>query len=119
MCNEAEIDAVLKAWCAKFSLEDALAVLEGQRIPCGPVYNSKDMMNDQHFNARGLFEQVEINGEPLKIPAILPKLDETPGATEWPGPELGSHTDEILKSLGLDTQTVTDLKVRGVIADVR
>jgi crotonobetainyl-CoA:carnitine CoA-transferase CaiB-like acyl-CoA transferase len=119
VCYEAEIDAVLKAWCAKFSLEDALAVLEGQRIPCGPVYNSKDMMNDQHFNARGLFEQVEINGEPLKIPAILPKLDETPGATEWPGPELGSHTDEILKSLGLDTQTVTDLKVRGVIADVR
>jgi crotonobetainyl-CoA:carnitine CoA-transferase CaiB-like acyl-CoA transferase len=119
VCNEAEIDAVLKAWCAKFSLVDALAVLEGQRIPCGPVYNAKDMMNDQHFNARGLFEQVEINGEPLKIPAILPKLDETPGATEWPGPELGSHTDEILTSLGLDTQTVTDLKVRGVIADVR
>ena len=119
VCYEAEIDAVLKAWCAKFSLEDALAVLEGQRIPCGPVYNAKDMMNDQHFNARGLFEQVEINGEPLKIPAILPKLDETPGATEWPGPELGSHTDEILTSLGLDTQTVTDLKVRGVIADVR
>jgi crotonobetainyl-CoA:carnitine CoA-transferase CaiB-like acyl-CoA transferase len=119
VCNEAEIDAVLKAWCAKFSLVDALAVLEGQRIPCGPVYNAEDMMNDQHFNTRGLFEQVEINGEPLKIPAILPKLDETPGATEWPGPELGSHTDEILTSLGLDTQTVTDLKVRGVIADVR
>jgi crotonobetainyl-CoA:carnitine CoA-transferase CaiB-like acyl-CoA transferase len=119
VCNEAEIDAVLKAWCAKFSLVDALAVLEGQCIPCGPVYNAEDMMNDQHFNTRGLFEQVEINGEPLKIPAILPKLDETPGATEWPGPELGSHTDEILKSLGLDTQTVTDLKVRGVIADVR
>jgi crotonobetainyl-CoA:carnitine CoA-transferase CaiB-like acyl-CoA transferase len=118
VCNEAEIDAVLKAWCAKFSLVDALAVLEGQCIPCGPVYNAEDMMNDQHFNTRGLFEQVEINGEPLKIPAILPKLDETPGATEWPGPELGSHTDEILTSLGLDTQTVTDLKVRGVIADV-
>jgi crotonobetainyl-CoA:carnitine CoA-transferase CaiB-like acyl-CoA transferase len=117
VCYEAEIDAVLKAWCAGYSLVDALAILEAQGIPCGPVYNAQDMMNDQHFNERGLFEQVEINGEPLKIPAILPKLDETPGATEWPGPELASHTDEILTGLGLDSQTVTDLKVRGVVAD--
>ena len=117
--HETEIDTVLKAWCANHTLADALTVLESHRVPCGPVYNAEDMMNDQHFNERGLFEQVEINGEPLKIPAILPKLDNTPGGTEWPGPELGSHTDEILKSLGLDTQTVTDLKVRGVIADVR
>ena len=117
--HETEIDMVLKAWCANHKLADALTVLESHRVPCGPVYNAEDMMNDQHFNERGLFEQVEINGEPLKIPAILPKLDNTPGGTEWPGPELGSHTDEILKSLGLDTQTVTDLKVRGVIADVR
>jgi crotonobetainyl-CoA:carnitine CoA-transferase CaiB-like acyl-CoA transferase len=76
------------------------------------------MMNDPHFNERGLFEQVEINGEPLKIPAILPKLEQTPGETKWPGPDLGSHTDEVLANLGLDAQTIADLKASGVIADV-
>ena len=119
VAHEAEIDAVLKDWCASHRLENALGVLESNRVPCGPVYNAEDMMNDQHFNARGLFEQVEINGEPLKIPAILPKLDATPGATEWAGPELGSHTDEVLASLGLDRQTISDLKVSGVIADYK
>ena len=81
------------------------------------MYNAEDMINDPHFNQRELFEQVEINGKPLKIPAILPKLKETPGGTEWPGPELGSHTDEVLASLGLDSQTIADLKASGVITD--
>ena len=115
--HERDIDAVLKAWCADHKLEDAVNILESKRVPCGPVYNAEDMMNDPHFNERGLFEQVEINGEPLKIPAILPKLKETPGSTEWPGPDLGSHTDEVLATLGLDTQKIADLKARGVIAD--
>jgi crotonobetainyl-CoA:carnitine CoA-transferase CaiB-like acyl-CoA transferase len=115
---ERDIDAVLNAWCADHKLEDALDILESNRIPCGPVYNAEDMMNDPHFNERGLFEQVEINGEPLKIPAILPKLEQTPGETKWPGPDLGSHTDEVLANLGLDAQTIADLKASGVIADV-
>lgn len=115
--HESEIDMVLKAWCANHTSADALTVLESHQVPCGPVYNAEDMMNDQHFNERGLFEQVEINGEPLKIPAILPKLDNTPGGTEWPGPELGSHTDEVLAGLGLDEKAIADLKASGVIAD--
>ena len=114
---ESKIDDVLKLWCANHSLEDALGILESKRVPCGPVYNAEDMLDDPHFNQRGLFEQVEINGKPLKIPAILPKLKETPGGTEWPGPELGSHTDEVLAGLGLDNQTIADLKASGVIAD--
>jgi len=116
--HEAQIDAVLKAWCASLKLEDALNILEAKRVPCGPVYNAEDMMNDQHFNARGLFEQVEINGEPLKIPAILPRLEDTPGATDWPGPELGAHTDEILATLGIDAEGISALKKSGVIADL-
>jgi crotonobetainyl-CoA:carnitine CoA-transferase CaiB-like acyl-CoA transferase len=114
---EAEIDAVLKAWCANHRLKDALTVLESYRVPCGPVYNAEDMMNDRHFNKRGLFEQVEINGEPLKIPAIMPKLGDTPGATDWAGPDLGTHTDEVLINLGLDIEQITKLKKSGVIAD--
>jgi crotonobetainyl-CoA:carnitine CoA-transferase CaiB-like acyl-CoA transferase len=76
------------------------------------------MMQDKHFKYRELFEQVEINGEPLKIPALMPKLVDTPGGTEWPGPELGSHTDEILQGLGLDQSRIDALKEAGVVADI-
>ena len=115
--HEAQIDAVLKDWCASHKLEDALNILESKRVPCGPVYNAEDMINDQHFNERGLFDQVEINGEPLKIPAILPKLEDTPGATDWPGPELGAHTDEVLESLGINAGDIAALKKSGVVTD--
>jgi len=114
---EAKIDQVLSEWCSQHSLDQALDILEQQRVPCGPVYDAEDMVNDPHFNDRKLFEQVEINGKPLKIPAILPKLDDTPGATEWAGPELGAHTDEVLKSLGMAADQIEELKRSGVIAD--
>ena len=115
--HEAEIDLVLKNWCASLPLADVMAKLEEHRVPCGPVYSVADMMEDRHFQARGLFEQVEINGEPLKIPAMMPKLGNTPGGTEWPGPEIASHTDEILQGLGLDSAQIKHLKTTGIVTD--
>jgi crotonobetainyl-CoA:carnitine CoA-transferase CaiB-like acyl-CoA transferase len=115
--HEADIDLVLANWCASLPLAEAMAVLEQHRVPCGPVYNAADMMEDEHFKYRELFEQVEINGESLKIPAMMPKLKGTPGGTEWAGPDIGSHTDEVLENLGLDARTIAELKNSGVVAD--
>ena len=115
--HEAEIDQVLSDWCASLSLDDAIRILEQHRVPCGPVFSVVDMMKDPHYQARGLFESVEINGEPLKIPAMMPKLNNTPGGTQWPGPKIASHTDEILEGLGLDSEQIAALKRSGVVAD--
>ncbi|HEY0892977.1 MAG TPA: CoA transferase, partial [Cellvibrio sp.] len=95
---------------------EILQLLEQARVPGGPIYNVQDMFADPHFNARGMFEQVEINGKPLKIPAILPKLSDTPGHTDWPGGDIGSHTQEILQSvLNLSQVQIDELKTKGVI----
>jgi crotonobetainyl-CoA:carnitine CoA-transferase CaiB-like acyl-CoA transferase len=114
--HEAEIDKALSDWCLKNKSDHILEILDESRVPAGPIYNVEDMVNDDHFNERELFEEVEINGKPLKIPAILPKLDKTPGATRWPGPELGSHNREVLgELLGLSAETLQDLSADGVI----
>ena len=97
--HEAEIDAVLAAWCAANESQLVLAALDRERVPAGPIYNVEDMFNDPHFRARGLFEQVEINGRPLHIPAIVPRLQDTPGGTRWSGPALGAHNREVLVDL--------------------
>jgi len=115
--HEAELDKVLASWCDSYPLSEATTILEEHRVPCGPVYNAADMVEDEHFKYRELFETVEINGEPLKLPAIMPKLQGTPGGTEWPGPDVGSHTDEILQSLGLDEASISQLKLSGIVAD--
>ncbi|PKM22303.1 MAG: carnitine dehydratase [Gammaproteobacteria bacterium HGW-Gammaproteobacteria-14] len=114
--HEAEIDQALSDWCAGLDSSEVLAILEGAGVPAGPIYSAADMLADPHFQARQLFEQVEINGKPLKIPAILPKLGGTPGRTAWPGPEVGAHNDEVLREgLGLSPEQYADLKQRGII----
>ena len=74
------------------------------------------MMADPHYQARGLFESVEIDGEPLKIPAIMPRLQATPGRTDWPGSAAGSHNREILGDLlQLDAAELERLQAQGVV----
>ncbi len=86
------------------------------RVPAGLIYSVKDMMEDPHFQARGLFEEVEASGRPLKIPAIIPRLSETPGETRWPGPAVGEHTREVLgEYLGLGDDAIEELANKGVI----
>ncbi|MGK0499900.1 MAG: crotonobetainyl-CoA:carnitine CoA-transferase CaiB-like acyl-CoA transferase [Oceanicoccus sp.] len=115
--HEVEIDNALAKWCLANPAKTIIDTLEDKRVPVGPIYNIEDMMNDEHYQARGMFEQVEIDGKPLKIPAMLPKLKSTPGETKWSGPKLGSHNDEVLAGiLGLDAAAIDELKKNDVIA---
>ena len=113
--NEAEIDGAIEAWCATLPSPEVLAKLEANRVPCGPIYSAADMMADPHFQARGLFQQVEINGAPLKIPAIMPRLGGTPGGTRWPGGDAGGDTESVARGeLGLSEEEFQRLKAQGV-----
>jgi crotonobetainyl-CoA:carnitine CoA-transferase CaiB-like acyl-CoA transferase len=114
--HQSEIDEALALWCASHSSEHIINTLEEVQVPVGPIYSVEDMMADPQYQARGMFEQVEIDGEPLKIPAILPRLDSTPGRTDWPGQEIGSHNDEVLRDiLRLDEDQIGQLRDDGVI----
>jgi crotonobetainyl-CoA:carnitine CoA-transferase CaiB-like acyl-CoA transferase len=114
--HEKKIDKALADWCATIPAQQVIDELEAERVPVGLIYNVEDQMNDPHFNARGMFEEVDIDGKPLKIPAIMPKLSETPGRTDWPGGEVGAHNEEVLQGiLNLDAATVAALKEEGVV----
>ena len=114
--HEAEIDEALSGWCAAHSSVHIINTLEEVRVPVGPIYSVEDMLSDPQYQARGMFEQVEIDGEPLKIPAILPKLADTPGRTDWPGGEVGSHNEYVLgEILSLDDEEIARLREAGVI----
>ncbi len=114
--RETEIDAAIGAWCAARAAAEVLAVMDEKRVPAGPIYNVEDMFADPHFRARGLFERVEIDGKPLEIPALMPRLQGTPGGTEWAGPAVGSHTDAVLgEVLGMDEREIAALRADGVV----
>jgi len=114
--NEKEIDEAILAWTRGRTSTEALEALRKAGVPNGPIYSVADMMADPHFQARGMFEQVEVGGKPLKIPAIPPLLGETPGRTDAPGPALGAHTDEVLEQvLGLKAEERAALRAAGAI----
>ena len=114
--HEQEIDAAISGWLSEIDSVTALSLLEQARVPSGPIYSVADMMVNEHFIARGLFEQVDVNGKPLKIPAMIPKLSETPGRTDWPGPEVGAFNEEIYGEwLGMSPEDISELKAKGIL----
>jgi crotonobetainyl-CoA:carnitine CoA-transferase CaiB-like acyl-CoA transferase len=115
--HEQEIDAAISAWTRSHNSQEVIGILDEISVPGGPIYSVVDMANDAHFHARALFEEVDAEGTPLKIPAISPKLSATPGATRWAGPKVGEHTDEVLKELlrldDAEIRRLRDAKVVG------
>ncbi len=109
------IDGVIAVWTRSLTSTEVIDTLESAEVPVGPIYSVADMMNDEHYQARGLFEEVETAQGTLKIPAILPKLSATPGATDWPGGAVGTHTDEILSSVGISVDELQSLRSAGDI----
>ena len=114
--NEKEIDAAIEKWTREHTSDEILTTMDEVSVPAGPILSVEDMMNDEHYIARGMFQEVEANGRTLHIPAMLPILTETPGSTEWPGPELSEHTEEVLTDLlGKDEGEITQLREDGVV----
>ena len=114
--NEKEIDAAIEKWTREHTSDEILTTMDEVSVPAGPILSVEDMMNDEHYIARGMFQEVEANGRTLHIPAMLPILTETPGSTEWPGPELSEHTEEVLTELlGKDQGEITQLREDGVV----
>jgi len=97
--HQDEIDGKIAAWAASLSAATALSELDAAGVAAGPIYSVKDIFEDPQYAARGLLQQVTVDGEPLTIPAIVPHLSETPGATQWPGPRVGSHNDEVFSAV--------------------
>lgn len=114
--HQEEIDGRIADWAAARPAADALGMLDDAGVAAGPIYNVEDIFNDPQYQARGLLQQVTVDGEPLTIPAITPILSKTPGATRWPGPKLGSHNDEVFSDiLNLSTDEQAALREDGVI----
>jgi formyl-CoA transferase len=110
------IDEAIAAWTSERDLSQVLEMMEKAEVPAGRIYTAADIARDPHYAARGMLEQIVAgDGEPLKVPGIVPKLSETPGAIRTAAPALGQHTDEVLKGLGYTADDVARLKQRKIV----
>jgi crotonobetainyl-CoA:carnitine CoA-transferase CaiB-like acyl-CoA transferase len=114
--RQAEIDQAIALWTRSQPADAVVERLVAEAVPASTIYTVADMFADPHYRARGLFETVEAAGRALVLPAMLPRLAESPGATHWAGPELGAHNVEVYcKELGLTADELGQLQGRGIV----
>ncbi len=112
----ARIDDAIAQWTSKLTQQEVLEKMQEAEVPAGRIFTAADIGADPHYAARGMIERVVAgDGEPLKVPGIVPKLSQTPGAIRTPAPKLGEHTDEILRGLGFSSEEISALRKKKVV----
>ena len=110
------IDDGIAAWTSQRTQEEVLSEMQQAEVPAGRIFTAADIAADPHYAARGMIQEVIAgDGEPLKVPGVVPKLSATPGAIRLPAPKLGEHTDEVLQGLGFSSQDIAALKEKKVV----
>jgi crotonobetainyl-CoA:carnitine CoA-transferase CaiB-like acyl-CoA transferase len=115
--NAEFIRSIIEDWLADKTRSQAVVLLEDQGVPSGPVYTAEDVFNDPHFAARQMLVSIDdpIAG-PRKYARTPVRLSSTPDIPTRPAPQLGEHTQAILRDLlEYDETEIEQLRDNGVI----
>ncbi|WAC43321.1 CaiB/BaiF CoA-transferase family protein [Pseudomonas sp. SL4(2022)] len=111
-----ELYGVIDRWVGSLPLAQVLASLNQADVPASRIFSAEDMFHDPQFLAREMLLAANLpDGKAFKMPGIVPKLSDTPGAVEWVGPTLGEHNQTVLLALGYSEAQIAELKRQGAI----
>lgn len=109
------IDGAILEWTVRHDLDTVLKVLEQAAVPSGRIYTAEDIVKDEHYLAREMIQRFTLpDGLPIDLPGVVPKLSATPGGTRWLGPQLGQHTAEVLKEIGVTPEQYQRMRDAGI-----
>ncbi|HEX4361156.1 MAG TPA: CoA transferase [Pseudonocardia sp.] len=100
---------------------DWLAPLYAAAIPCAPINDVAAALSDPHTLARELVAHTEHRRYGSVRSPRSPVRVGPPGADAPPlrrAPELGEHTEVVLRGLGYDDARITELRAAGVFGPV-
>lgn len=111
-----EIIPVLRELFLKFTKDELMAKLETTGLPFAPIQRPEDLAADPHLvESGGLLEMTIPEGGEISLPAMPISIDGArPGLTINP-PEIGEHSQQVLKDLGLSNDEIADLIEQGLI----
>jgi len=111
-----EIYAAIGDWVAAHDFDYVINACEIAEVPATKIFSIADIVEDPQYLARGMIESALLpSGQAFKLPGIVPKMSDTPGSTEWVGPALGQHTDQVLDTLGFSSVEIKQMKENGAI----
>jgi crotonobetainyl-CoA:carnitine CoA-transferase CaiB-like acyl-CoA transferase len=112
-----EMTIALEGWIRSHSAEEVLSGFQEYDIVGTLVWTAKDLYQNQHLRERGNLVTIDdpVLGK-VTMPAPVPRFSSLRSHVQWSGPELGEHTDEVLRGiLGIDEEETNRLRGIGVL----
>ena len=115
--HEDELERIVADWTRGLDRWYVTGILQAHGIAAFPSFTCKDIIDDAHLNARGFVERLEHPEVGVRAHTGIPwRFAERPNGVRMPAPQLGGHTDEVLRDvLGLDEGEIEDLRSNGVL----
>ena len=97
--------------------DEWLTLLADHDIPCARVQPLSEFMHDPAVAFHRMTPTYEhpTTGA-LTLMGLPIRLSETPGRNAGPPPTLGQHTEVVLGELGYASETIVDLRARGIVS---
>ena len=111
------IDDLIAKWTEQFSKQVLFEMLIAHRVPCAPVRNLQEVVNDPHMHARGMLEEIQHPefGEMTVARSPL-RFDDSPNIPLEPSQRLGESNKIIFSDwLGMPIAEIESLANKGVI----
>jgi len=116
MANREKINAIVQEKIGTNSRAYWVDYLNGAGVPCGTIMNLKEVFSDPQVLHQEMVLEVEHPGYGrVKMTGFPVKLSSTSCRVRLPAPKLGEHTEEILKSLNFNRESIKKLREKGVI----
>ncbi|MFC4447497.1 CaiB/BaiF CoA transferase family protein [Halorussus aquaticus] len=95
--------------------ESVLAALLAEDVPAAPVNDPSDLVDDDHLDAVDLLAEFDSAEDGQSLQTVMTPVhgDGIAPAQRLDPPELGEHTEEILRTAGLDDDAIAALRNRG------
>jgi crotonobetainyl-CoA:carnitine CoA-transferase CaiB-like acyl-CoA transferase len=111
-----EVTAAVSQWAGSMTRDEVGALCEQHRIPAAPLRNVIEVLNDPHLHERGFLTEHDTPAGPVSLPNSPMRYSGSPLKELSPPPELGQHTDEVLKELcGIGEEELAELHRNGVV----
>lgn len=112
------IERVVQEELSKNTTEYWLRTLSEARIPCAPVNNLDEALNEPQIRSRGMVVDIILqNGEVVQMPGNPIKLSAMDEQKYGPPPRLGEHTYQVISGfLNYSEEQIKKLSAIGAIA---
>ena len=96
VARHAEVDGLLQEWVAERTIQNAIEVLGGVGIPCGPVAQVHGYPREANLDHRGAICRVRVRGgRELFVPASPLRMSLTPGLSPDRIPDRDEDREEV------------------------